>query len=329
MIGLLVADESKALPEFGLLHSDVFNFTILTEEIMKLSISPMLRKVPDVEIVPLFGILVPQELLLLDHFSICFLESRSQKEFVVFRNFFFIESFDSFIGTLRSILLADVLWVIEANETVLAYFIFHQDQRLDLTKRLEQFSDFVHFHVRWNVFEIYVIDQLPELASIFGLEDHGDDLVIILCVLHSLSSCILVIEANEAVATTSVVLVERDLQAFHFSVLREHVLQVLVTQVLGNVADEHIVLTEFLSVVAQQVPVKLQRPTLLAIDGEVAHLLTSCLVLFLVFDVDDARVEGPRHVLFDLRSSLKQHASLLLENHGQLAGAGEVFWEII
>jgi len=108
-----------------------------------------------------------------------------------------------------------------------------------------------------NVLHVDVVDELSERSSVLWLEPYdGDTFRVALEIASkgSLSS-VLLLEADEAVASGRVVFVERNLQTLDLSDGLEKSLEVFMLQFLWNL-DENVVIVEFLLVASKELAVE-------------------------------------------------------------------------
>ena len=205
-IWFLEANECKTKTLLGLLEAYSFNLSELAEEIMKLLISPMVRKVAHIKVVPLLWILIPQKLSLLLKFTIGFLHRWSQDEFGILLDFFVVESFNGFTCTLWTVFFAFLLGVIEADETELANLTLHEFDWDDVSKWSEQSFDFFFAHSRWNILDVNIVHKLPRITSVFWLEDQSSEFFF-LWSFHSRFSSFFSIKAYEPIASRCMVFI--------------------------------------------------------------------------------------------------------------------------
>lgn len=200
--------------------------------------------------------MISQELSFLLQFTICFFESRPQKQFDVFSNFSVMQSLDGLAGTFWTVLFAQLLWVIEADEAELADLVLEKDCWFNIAEGSKKLHNLIFAHVGWNIFDIDVIDQLPDISSIFGLENQSSQILIFRAFNSRLSS-FFAVEADKAVATAGVILIQRNFQAFDFTILAELGVQILMSELLWNIPDEYIVRLKLFLVISQEISIKL------------------------------------------------------------------------
>jgi len=85
---------------------------------------------------------------------------------------------NGFLSTLWSVLFIGALWIIEANESELAYWVLLHDEGFDVSEWLEHLSDFLLGFLRRNVLHIDVVDEPSERSAILWLEFHGQDTIL-------------------------------------------------------------------------------------------------------------------------------------------------------
>lgn len=104
------------------------------------------------------------------------------------------------LSTLWSVLFVGTLWIIEANESELAYWVLLHDKGFDMSEWLEHLSDLFLGLIRRNVLHIDVVDEPSERSAILWLEFHRQDTILALG-LEGGRCTLLLLEANEAVAS--------------------------------------------------------------------------------------------------------------------------------
>lgn len=124
--------------------------------------------------------------------------------------------------------------------------------------------------------------------------------------------------------------VERDLQGLDITVALEVLLKGHRGNLLGDAANENVVVDDLLGVGAEQVVVEWEGTRGLAIgELKVAHLLACESELVLLGDRHDRRVEGAVQITADLGHALKHNAGLRLEDRGEAGGGGLGLGEVV
>ena len=200
---MLVADES-VVSVFTFFELDVLNGSELREDALELLLVPRDWEVLNVEVASLLGGLVSEGLLLLLDFSVRLLHGVSNVELLsdgsTFK-LFSIELVNSFLGAFWSVLLVDTFWIIIADESNLTDLVLHQVEGLDLSELLEHLLDLILRILHWDVLDVDVVDELSESSSVFWLEFHGNGVVILGRLLDGSGGDLLVVEADESIAS--------------------------------------------------------------------------------------------------------------------------------
>lgn len=200
---MLVADES-VVSVFTFFELDVLNGSELREDALELLLIPRDWEVLNVEVASLLGGLVSEGLLLLLDFSVRLLHGVSNVELLsdgsTFK-LFSIELVNSFLGAFWSVLLVDTFWIIIADESNLTDLVLHQVEGLDLSELLEHLLDLILRILHWDVLDVDVVDELSESSSVFWLEFHGNGVVILGRLLDGSGGDLLVVEADESIAS--------------------------------------------------------------------------------------------------------------------------------
>lgn len=111
------------------------------------------------------------------------------------------ELINCLLGTLWTILLISVLWIIVADETELTDVILLEDERFDVTEGFEESSNFRVSHLEWDVLDVDVVLQFLERSSVLWLKLQGVDLWIVLGHVDGLGGNIFLIEADETISS--------------------------------------------------------------------------------------------------------------------------------
>lgn len=111
-----------------------------------------------------------------------------------------------------------------------------------------------------------------------------------------------------------------DLAGDDLTKLREGVLKLLGTVVLGDASDEQVVFSESLDVGAEKFILEGEGAALLSVDVEVAEGLEDLVELSVVVDLDDGGVEGLVEVTAYLGLTLDVVLGLFFDDLGQLSG---------
>lgn len=200
---MLVANES-VVSVFTFFELDVLNGSELREDALELLLIPRDWEVLNVEVASLLGGLVSEGLLLLLDFSVRLLHGVSNVELLsdgsTFK-LFSIELVNSFLGAFWSVLLVDTFWIIIADESNLTDLVLHQVEGLDLSELLEHLLDLILRILHWDVLDVDVVDELSESSSVFWLEFHGNGVVILGRLLDGSGGDLLVVEADESIAS--------------------------------------------------------------------------------------------------------------------------------
>lgn len=200
---MLVADES-VVSVFTFFELDVLNGSELREDALELLLIPRDWEVLNVEVASLLGGLVSEGFLLLLDFSVRLLHGVSNVELLsdgsTFK-LFSIELVNSFLGAFWSVLLVDTFWIIIADESNLTDLVLHQVEGLDLSELLEHLLDLILRILHWDVLDVDVVDELSESSSVFWLEFHGNGVVILGRLLDGSGGDLLVVEADESIAS--------------------------------------------------------------------------------------------------------------------------------
>lgn len=238
-----------------------------------------------------------------------------------------IHLIDGFLGALRSVLLVGIIWVIKANESKLAYLVLLHDEGFDVTEWLEHLSDLFLGLVRRNVLHIDVVDESSERSAILWLELHGLDTILALS-LKSNGCALLLLEANEAVASGRKVWVEGNFQTLDLAHWLKEVVEILMLHVLWDFA-ENVVILQLLLVASKQLLVESKGTAWLLVDLEVSHLVASIVELLGVLDTDHGRAELSGDVSLDLRLGVEDNSGFLLEDVGNLVAGDVVSWKVV
>lgn len=232
-----------------------------------------------------------------------------------------IHLIDGLLGALRSVLLVGTLWVIKADESELAYLVLLHDEGFDVSEWLEHLGDLFLGLVSRNVLHIDVVDESSERSAILWLELHGQDTILALS-LKSNCGALLLLEANEAVASGRKVWVEGNFQTLDLAHWLKEVVEILMLHVLWDLA-ENVVILQLLLVASKQLLVESKGTAWLLVDLEVSHLVASIVELLGVLDTDHGRAELSGDVSLDLRLGVEDNSGFLLEDVGNLV-AGDV-----
>jgi hypothetical protein len=327
-VWLLEADESEAAVS-TLLQLDVLDGTELLEEVLEIVGSPGVWEVLHVEIASLLGSLVSEGVSLLLKGSVGLLHGWSHVELELVAHFLAVETVDGLLGALWSVLLADSLGVIKADESVLTNVVLEKDKRFDVAVSGEHSLDLSVSLFRWNVLDVNIVVHLSERSSVLWLESHSDDFWIVFGELDSLVGSGLILEADETVASGAMVRIERHLKTLDLSESLEFLLEVRMLEVLWHGLDEDIVGKELLLVGSEELLVKLEGSALLSFDLEVLHGLASLVEGDWVLDAHNGGVEWVGDVLLDLGLLVKKDVGLFLKSDGDLSGIGLISWEIV
>ena len=337
VIWLLEADEgevARTVSIVSLLELDLLDWSEVLEEAVELSLSPGRWEVLDVEVASLLGGLVSEGLLLLLSLSLGFLESMSDIELEnvaigIGTHLSALKALESLLGASWSVLDVLALWVIVADETVLADIVLAEAEGLDVSVLREQLSDVVISHGGWDVFDIDVVDELSHVSSVLWLELDGNTLGASTGGGDGLVGSLVALEADESIASGGVVLIHGDLQRLDVAILLEGVVELLVSNSLGDGSDENVLLGELLSVGTEELSIELEASALLAVNLEVLHLVAGFLELGIVWNGDDGSPEWAGDVLSDLWSALEVNSGFGLELHGDLLGINGVLGEVV
>ena len=125
------------------------------------------------------------------------------------------------------------------------------------------------------------------------------------------------------------VTIEGDLQTLDVSVLIENFLKIFVFHIFWKLSNENVVIGELVLMSTEQVFVELEGSTLLALDLEVLHFLTSVLELLRIGDAENSRVERSGVISLDLWLTLESDTSLTLEDLTEFDGCEVILWEVV
>jgi len=224
----------------------------------------------------------------------------------------------------------------------LAILVATELEHTDRAKLAEKCASLLFIEVIGQILGINVVENATEFALVAWLILNRANFSFAAIFLEALSCCRGVLEANETIATGSVVRGQGDLQGLDITEARAVIVEPLrvVDVVLGDLADEDVVIRETLRVGTLERVVEWQAscPVLAClvcglVDGfvvhEVAEVLASALKGFFVLDADDGGAEGTIEFASDLRLELEDIACLLLDNQGNLVRVGGFLGEVV
>lgn len=216
-VWLLVADESISITSLTSVKSDLLDLTTLFEEVSEIILSPVGWEVLHVQVASLLGVLVLDGLLDLLDGSISLLDGVSYVQFHILVHLFVLQTLDGFVGTLWTVLLVDLGWVVIADETKFTDVILVEDERFDGSIWLEHLLDLIVRPIEWNVLDIDIVDELSHISSVLWLELASLDLIGVSGGLEGFGGRVLILEAYETVSSGGVVGVEGDLKTLDVS----------------------------------------------------------------------------------------------------------------
>jgi hypothetical protein len=327
-VWLLEADESEASVS-TLLQFDVFDGTELLEKVLEVIRSPGVWEVLHVQVASLLGGLVSESVSLLLELSVGLLHGVSHVKLELVAHVLTIESIDGLLGALWSVLLADTLWVIIADESVLSDLVLEEDERLNVSVSGEHSLDLGITLLEWDVLDVHIVVELSERSSVLWLEFDGNHGLVVLGEVDGLLGGVLILEADEAIASGGVIRVKGNLKTLDLTEGLELLLEVVMLEVLWDALDEDVVGQELLLVGSEELLVELKSSALLALDLEISHGLAGLVEGDWVLDADDSRVEWGGDVLLDLWLGVKEDVGFLLEGDGDLSRVGLISWKII
>lgn len=222
--------------------------------------------------------------------------------------------------------------IIVANESefeLLDLVVLGNRQGTDITERLEQISDIFLRLFDWDVFYVDIVDDLSEMSSVSWLELDGLDTINGLGLECSVGGSF-ILEADEAVASGSVVVVERDLETLDLTHWLEHLVQVFMLEVLWNF-NENVVGKQLVLVASEELLVEWQGAALLAFNLEVSHLLTSFIEFLWILNTDHGREEWLGQVSLNLwlLICVKDNSRFFLDGSCNLVASNVVLWKVI
>lgn len=179
----------------------LLNLTVVFKQIFEIILGPMRGEVFDIEITSLLGSLVPYDIPFLFNFSISFLQSMPEIQFPAFSHVFILQTFNSLVSTLRSILSIFSNGIVEADKAELSKFVTLQNQGLYVTKLGEHFPDVFFGHFDWNILDINVIYELSDVSSFSRLELNWNRVRMHGCFINSFGSRVFVIEAHKSISS--------------------------------------------------------------------------------------------------------------------------------
>ena len=163
-----------------------------------------------------------------------------------------------------------------------------------MSERLEHLLNFfVRFFDR-DIFDVDVVNDLSEILLVSWLILDGFDFfsfAILLgldmdgAILHGIHGELLILKADEAVATGSMVFIQRDLQALDLTVLLHQSVQLFMSKILWDL-HEDVVGLQLVLVATEELSVKWQGSALAAFDLEVPHFFTGLCKFLGVLDQD-------------------------------------------
>lgn len=115
-------------------------------------------------------------------------------------NLTLVHLIDGLLSAKRSILFVLVVGVIVANEGELSNLVLLHHKRFDVSKWFEKFNNVLLLLVKGDVFDIDVVDQTSEVATVLWLELLWEDTLSELLLKGTLCSS-LILEANETIAS--------------------------------------------------------------------------------------------------------------------------------
>lgn len=212
--------------------------------------------------------------------------------------------------TLRSIFSIFLTGIVEADKAKLTKFVFLENQGLYVAELGKHFPDVLFGHGDGNVLDINVVYELSDVSSFSWLELDWNRVRMQGRFVNSFGSRVFVIETHKSITSARMVVVERNLQTLDLAIFFEFLLKILMPEFFGYISNEHILLHQFLLISTQELSIKLQSSTRLAVDLEISHLFTRLMELEVVLDVYDCGIKLPRDILSNLRSVLQNHFRL-------------------
>jgi hypothetical protein len=192
----------------------------------------------------------------------------------------------------------------------------------DVTVGGAELFDFFLCHVKGEVLQENVVEDLPLVSFVLGAELDTDEAFEIFGFNEGFSGVLRVLEAHESVATGSMFLVEGDFAWDNASKMLEVIFKILGVFVFWNLSDEKVLRHELREVDSSEVCAVGESAAGLAFEFEVAEVLLDSLKLVGIVDSDYGRVEGLLEVAADL-GLLDFDAGLAL-NEG-----GEFHWGVL
>lgn len=196
-----------------------------------------------------------------------------------------------------------------------------------MAKLLEKFPNVTFTAFIWDVFDVNVVNESPHLPPVLWLELHLVNAVGNV-ELQCLNRSMLLLKANEAIASRRVIRVDRNLEALDPACLREDLVELLVFEILGHL-DKNIMIQQPILIATKQLLIKRQCATLLPIDVKVLHFLTSLFELLGVFYVDHSRIKRPGNISLDLRLRFQNDSGLFFESEGNLIAADLILGQVV
>jgi len=336
-VWLFVANESVLVSSsvFLWFKSDVLKFSVFTEFLSDVLLSPAVWEVLDVKVDSLLGGFISDSLHEFLLFSLRFAQSVSNvklKSFWSWGHFSVHEGIDGFVDASWSVGLVFVVWISKADETVLTDIMLEHDEGLNVSEWGEKFLNLILSHLSWDVLEIKVVDEFTEVLSVvFWFKSERVGITV-----GGFKSILLVFEANVSETFLGVIWVDGDFQGFDWSILGEVFGEEIVGDwLVGWGLVENVVVGQFVFVASEKLLIERKGSALvflawlISFNLEVSHLITGLLVLNWVLDDDDGGVEGSEEVSSDLWSLLDDSTALLSESFSNFDGANLIFWEIV
>jgi len=330
LIGLLEAHEGVELLLFVLgEHAEALDLTVGGEKSAEGLLGGVLGEVLDVQVASLLGVLVLQGLAGDLDLTILGLEGFLDVKFLSVGHFLAIEVLDGVSGTLGSVFAVVLVLGVVANKGEGTLVVLGNLDGLDAALTFEQSLDFVVGPFLGEVFSVDVVESLAHVTAVLGLVEDTLGDVSVLGFFEGLGGGFGVLEADESVSTGGVVGVERHLEGLDLSVLLELLLELGGGDVGGDLADEDVVLVEFLGVGSEELVVVGEGTARLVVELEVAEGLASLSKFLVIGDGDDSGVERFVEISTNLRLAVKLNVGLVLEVASKLDGGVVLLGEVV
>ena len=293
--------------------SDFFDFSIMSENIGNILLSPVVWEIFNVEIASFFRLFISNGFSLFVNCPLLFAESMLNNEFQLASfDVSSIKSINSLISAFRSVFF--IHGIIIAYKCEFPDIVWLNNTRLDVSKRLEHFFYLSIAPIVGDVFDVNVVDKLSlGFLDIFRFE--FTNYSVLWLILKSIFSRLNVLEAYESISSWSIIFINWCFHTLDFSILFKNFMQLRASKItfLWKL-DENILVYKFFSVGSKNLVVKWKSTALFAIDFKVSHLFGCNFKLSSIFNAYDSSVEWLReNISIDLWLNVKGDPCVLLK----------------